>query len=936
MNIGIKKKKQINNSKNWHIRFCSLLITTSVLLALLFQTVYIDLNIRKLKLHVNSIEAQISETNHSYLSANFKECMIETDMLQTFILRNQLTEFVKRNLNLVDRAESEKVTGRTSETLQMLSVSGQVISDFILFGKDVNQKNLYCDIKERELNNTPLPSVELLTKAGLDGMLHTNMGYMAYCDKPETNSAQMSFMTDIELAAVENLIEYLSGAYYICDYINGTLFIVRFNPEYVENKLIPASNSKFIVYSSLNQPVLYFNTDKVYADSLSEHLDMNDTYYENEDYCYNISSNLYGTLTVVTETEKNNSFFTVAESGYIYIIFTCVSVLISLFFSMFFAGQINKKLGTLLFHINTQTKLNDFSFMKFDEIKHRWKKLTLSKNVLFSLIGSCIVPLFLVTIAFYGIVERETKELATAHVEALSHNYANQCETYYERYNSLSTVKIEQLLNEYQSNYSMATSHANLELIQKFENDFYYDTTFLPGYSYAFIVDEKDTVIYQTSFSSQIRLSDNLIQQAFSSFKKMEVTSAFVPVNDLISGDEALAFVKKIEGTGKKGTLVIVFDVPKLEIGDVNRLMLADSFIVDADNHIILENGFSLDEVSQNSNLLYAVEDSMLSRLGKSVVYMDYSFYLNQIREAQYLNIIWMIFAGVLCIVVAFLLYRILLKPFNILIKNMNIVPEMGYATITERFAIDEVDTIAIAYNQMIARLVEMVEVSVKKENERKDLELLQSQTEFKMLEQQINPHFLFNTLEIINLSAMNNGEEDISKIVKALSFVLRYAINQSSITKVRQEIKALQSYIEIQRFRFGDKISIKLQLDETLLDLNMIKFILQPLVENAISHGFRKNAKAGTILISLSCYDSGMEFKIKDDGVGMSEEALHELRDTIYNATEGTGAKTRGGIGLPNVYRRIALYYQGKGQFIINSAEGVGTEVIVRLPFEL
>lgn len=148
--------------------------------------------------------------------------------------------------------------------------------------------------------------------------------------------------------------------------------------------------------------------------------------------------------------------------------------------------------------------------------------------------------------------------------------------------------------------------------------------------------------------------------------------------------------------------------------------------------------------------------------------------------------------------------------------------------------------------------------------------------------------------------------------------------------------MQVLESYIEIQRFRFGDKISIEMDVDESLFELHMIKFVLQPVLENAISHGMANSTGDGKIDIILGCYESGLEFRIRDNGVGMSEEKLQKLRESLHSQVEQVQENREGGIGLRNVCRRIDLYYKGEGDFIVNSVEGEGTEVILRLPFDL
>ena len=141
-----------------------------------------------------------------------------------------------------------------------------------------------------------------------------------------------------------------------------------------------------------------------------------------------------------------------------------------------------------------------------------------------------------------------------------------------------------------------------------------------------------------------------------------------------------------------------------------------------------------------------------------------------------------------------------------------------------------------------------------------------------------------------------------------------------------------LKSYVDIQKYRFGDDFNVLYDLDELLFEVSIIKFVLQPIFENAISHGRLHTVENGTIKLTLRNYEDGVEFKISDNGVGMSEEKLNDLREQLISDTESESKD--GGIGLKNVYRRIKLYYKGKGSMEVNSTEGKGTEVVLRLPF--
>ena len=928
MSIGTKK-----------VKFRTLVIVVNIILVVLFQSVYVRVNMNRLEEYAQNAEAEAFETYHSYLCDNFSACMYEVDMLRSFVERNGLSTFVKEYLNLMDEDDSERRISEMKQTVQQLSVSGNVVRDFIIFGDNFNQKNLYCNVKGRKLDDLLLPSEDVLSRVGLDGVMHTNLGYLVQCTKEQLQSIRVEVVDGQEREAVDNLIKFLEDEYVVCDYIAGSFTVIRLNKEYVEEKFHLEDNNKFIVYHSSGRPVLYFNTDGDYVNKVLDEINLEQDYVENNEYSYCISHNLYGKLNVITEHDGDNGYFSFANSKYIYMLFVGISVLISLVCLYLFSNKVFKKIDLLYSTIKKQTKSDDFGLMNVSK-----KSLTFSKRLLLTFVSSSLLSLVVVSLLMNTMVERETRDIVERLGMQLSRNYASECKHHYERYNSISTVKIEKYLQEYRQD----DEQRNTELTREFEENFYYETTYLPGYLYAFIVDTSGEVLYQTVFSSQKQVSVELVRNAMSQAKELEhfeKQGVFVPVNDLLSGKETIAFVKSIYCDGvSKGTVVIVSDVPKQPVNSDESTILTDFLITNNKDEVIIGKASLYNDklvgtnemFDANNKIIYSIDESTADYIGKSVVLTYYNFYVNQIRAIQYLNLIWSLVIAGICIVVTFLLRRILVKPFSVLIASMNDTPAQGYQSISENFAVDEVDTIAVAYNKMMGRMEHLVEESIRKEAERGELELLQAQTEFKMLEQQMNPHFLFNTLECVNLLALRSGENSIAKIVQSLSMILRYAISKETKVKVGREIQVLESYIEIQRFRFGDRISIELDVDESLFEINMIKFVLQPIVENAISHGVGSLAAGGKIEVVLGCYESGLEFRIRDNGVGMSEERLLELRETLCGKTDSVEKKREGGIGLRNVYRRIELYYKEKGEFLVDSKEGCGTEVVIRLPFEL
>ncbi|MDO5422466.1 MAG: sensor histidine kinase [Eubacteriales bacterium] len=208
-----------------------------------------------------------------------------------------------------------------------------------------------------------------------------------------------------------------------------------------------------------------------------------------------------------------------------------------------------------------------------------------------------------------------------------------------------------------------------------------------------------------------------------------------------------------------------------------------------------------------------------------------------------------------------------------------------------------------------------------------------QQQMEFKLLASQINPHFLYNTLETIRMKAFTAGNKDVAKAIKLLGKSLRYVLENTGTTSTTldKELSYIETYLSIQKVRFGDQVSYALDAPPGL-DLSqyqILPLLLQPIVENAFSHGLEGNGHCGEIRITIREEDSTLCITVSDNGVGMTKEELEALRLSIQAQDQ---ARTRS-IGLYNINQRIKLCYGREHGLEIDSAPGAGTSVTLRLP---
>ncbi len=217
---------------------------------------------------------------------------------------------------------------------------------------------------------------------------------------------------------------------------------------------------------------------------------------------------------------------------------------------------------------------------------------------------------------------------------------------------------------------------------------------------------------------------------------------------------------------------------------------------------------------------------------------------------------------------------------------------------------------------------------------------LQQKQAEVLALQNQINPHFLYNTLEAIRSDALMADCEDIADTTEALATFFRYTISdvQEYVT-FSDELDNVENYFTVQRCRFGDKIDLDLQMEnEALLEARMPKLILQPLVENAVIHGLEGKLDGGQVKIEIENSVSTLFLKVRDNGLGMDEGDVDRINAVLQNigTPDHQSPRRRGGIALRNVNNRIQLMFGEDYGLRIYSRKGVGTECVLTMPLML
>ena len=220
----------------------------------------------------------------------------------------------------------------------------------------------------------------------------------------------------------------------------------------------------------------------------------------------------------------------------------------------------------------------------------------------------------------------------------------------------------------------------------------------------------------------------------------------------------------------------------------------------------------------------------------------------------------------------------------------------------------------------MTMRLKELMDLTREEEAKLREAER-------KELEEQLNPHFLFNTLNTIKALASMHHEDEIYTISIKLSYLLRDALkNHSGECSIKESLDLTESYLMIQKIRFKDRISYTIERDPDIEEEIAPRLIIQPFVENAIIHGLEPKTEPGSVYISVKCNDNRIEIIVRDDGVGFNAAGLENNMKTLSKS---------GHVGMYNVYRRLEMKYGESFHFSLKSKENIGTEIKLSFPME-
>ncbi|MRN53824.1 sensor histidine kinase [Paenibacillus monticola] len=398
---------------------------------------------------------------------------------------------------------------------------------------------------------------------------------------------------------------------------------------------------------------------------------------------------------------------------------------------------------------------------------------------------------------------------------------------------------------------------------------------------------------------------------------------------------------------GRIGTLMVVLEANAILGSPAKETRLTGNkiYALDRNSKVFYTNDDEIrrgslfsETQTESQETKYLVQNGEIPDIGGAIIFkLPKSDLLSGIDEIRRLSVIIVLIAFLLLAVPFFLVINNIIRPLKKLMQFMGDFKLGRAGYLNKRISLQgyaEINLMANHFNRMLDELQLLTNQLVASNTRLYKVELVKKQSELAFLQSQINPHFLYNTLESIKGIAVEEGSEKIFSMARALGLVFRYSVKGTDVAPLREELTMLKGYLYIQQIRFAGRFETSILFPDEILDYRVPKMILQPLVENAIVHGLETKNGLGLLELNGTCSEEALLLSVKDNGPGIESERL-QIIQALLSDRENPVQHSEVGIGLLNVNNRIRLSYGDKYGINVRSEEGEGTEIIITIPLE-
>ena len=440
-------------------------------------------------------------------------------------------------------------------------------------------------------------------------------------------------------------------------------------------------------------------------------------------------------------------------------------------------------------------------------------------------------------------------------------------------------------------------------------------------------IDVKEQKWYKDALESKsgMSVSPSHVQNAIEDCYKWVITLSKALPNYNTGKSEGVFFVDLnynaisdlcSNNIGNKGYIFMMDDKGNIIYHPKQQLIYGG--LVEENIDVILAND---EGVITSGDKIYTVSKSVETGwITVGAISREELFKNNKQVQGMYLLVAGALLISVL--IISSIIAKQITKPIKKLSKSMSMVEHGEFEKASVPITLDnEIGMLSRSFNVMTERIHTLMEQNIYEQEEKR-------KNEMKALQAQINPHFLYNTLDSIIWMSEAGKNEEVVLMTSALAKLLRQTIsNDKAKVTVFEEINYVKSYLTIQKMRYKDKLEFQINVSPEIMNTKIIKFALQPLVENAIYHGLKYKETKGNLIIEGYRDGEKAVLVVKDDGVGMDEQTLEHIFDGSKKGDKSNG------VGVPNVQKRLQLYYGPEYGIKYESRKGEGTVATVTVP---
>ncbi len=880
----------------------------------------------------SSIQAQRAGAISEQLEHSLSAELWDLNNLLQLMLMPDTTRYFAAFMTLRDRAEADLARAQLQQRFRDLQMDNELIDSVYLIGGNINQQSHYMAGGDFLLQDIPFMRIDTLRHSGLEVSLLSDHDQFvrADMDKMRTQySTASALLSAGEIADMEALLRHIDGHVFIASGNENVLAIIVLRDEAFQ-RLLPEGSAQGAAYTLVRTDgeTLWSTTEQ--PELLRAAAESAATANARDGAYTNIIRELTPfRLRLVCAQRQGDGLFQPAELLNRMLAVSVLTLTVAFLFSFFYLQIVFRPFQRISRRMDAHSGAAQDSalFRPIPETQHNvFHTFTLRNKLIMLFCVALIILISADALLFSRLLDDETQRWTDDAAQEMGAFAAiavsDQAQYYANTANQIATS--QRFQNYVLENIKYSSAITSQPMV--FPG--------IGGISYFVLLNPTGESFYSSIYSYNSQMFNIASSDLLDVDQPYWVLNYSNPV-----GKGSTALLRRVhwEGLDRVVWLLIVPREDAFVVAETDRIK-ANYSLSSATRYAFYTHQTALP--AGGSPLRYtAALDHPGWTLSVEYVFSDVAA-LKLAYQERFLFSVLLVFLLSAAIVIR--VSTVLTRPILRLKDAMAETWADGRTRLLEYDSADEIGGIIHSYNRMIVRLEEATQENLRitRENalnkiRENELLSMKARAEFSMLQAQINPHFLHNTLATINMLCLRHGDADTSGMVTALGDLLRYSISVGADTAtLDQEMRHAANYIKIQQARFGNSFHAAFDMPQELKRCLVLRTILQPLIENAIKHGFEGWQSGGLIEITVQLQGTLLRLTVRDNGVGMDEATLQRLRTELGGQLDDwhSGGSS---IGLKNVYHRLQLRYGERMSMEVHSVLMAGTTVELVFPAE-